>query len=90
MIKSGLIYLDFNFFLAHHVIDWGKRGDLATVYEKEVYLWNPERSEPTLLTTNEEYVGSYVRWNTTGNYLAIALRNGVISVWHFDKKKVAK
>lgn len=54
-----------------------------------MYLWSPEKNEPYLLTSNEEFVGNFVRWNRTGDHLAIAMCNRV-GVWHLPNKMEPK
>lgn len=77
------------YFLAHQVIDWSKKGDLAAIYENEVYLWNPTKIEPDLLTNSGEMVENSVRWNKKGDYLAFSVQYGGICIWHFPEKKVS-
>lgn len=69
-------------------MDWSSKGFLATVYDREVYLWHHVTEFPSLLTNTDKKVANCVKWNKRGNYLAIALQRGYLAVRDFYENKV--
>ncbi|KAJ8986160.1 hypothetical protein NQ317_005634 [Molorchus minor] len=73
----------------HHVVDWGKKGYIGTIYEGEVHLWHPEEKLTRHITETGERVCSCIKWNRDGTHLAMALTFSAICIWDCIKNKMA-
>ncbi|CAH0564747.1 unnamed protein product [Brassicogethes aeneus] len=60
-------------YLSSHVVDWSSTGYVATIYNKEVHLWHPEKMLRRQKTVTNKQVKKSVRWNKNGRYFAVAI-----------------
>ena len=65
-----------------NVMDWSQRGCLAIALGGAVYLLDTETSDSSSLcsTGSENTYVSSLRWNKTGQYLAVGTSNGDVQV----------
>lgn len=77
-----------NYCVAHHVVDWGKKGYIGTIYENEVHLWHPDDNLRRHVTVTNKRVQSCLKWNTEGTEFAIALNKACIAMCDFSNFKV--
>lgn len=70
------------------MVDWSSKGVLATVYDREVYLWYSENKRPCLLTNTHTRIENCVSWNRSGDCLAVAMKDSGIAVWDYTVQKV--
>ena len=65
-----------------NLLDWGSMNILSVALGNEVYLWNGDTTETSLLmTSQEENPITSVSWMNSGNCLAVGLSNGNIELW---------
>lgn len=66
-----------------NLLDWGSLNVLSVALGSEVYLWNGETAETSLLMSAEqdENTISSISWMNSGNCLAIGFHSGVIELW---------
>lgn len=75
-------------FVGRHVVDWGRQGIIAAIYEGDVHLWHPTRTLKRPVTNTNGNVKHCIKWNYYGTYLAMAQRGSTISIWDVQKFKV--
>ena len=84
-----------------NLLEWGRANILAVALGPEIYLWNGESSETSLLMSiikdnnsilnnnnNENNVISSLSWMNNGIGLGVGLPNGHIEIW--DVVKISK
>ena len=64
-----------------NLLDWGSLNVLSVALGEEVYLWNGDTAETSLLMTSENNSVSSISWMNSGNCLAIGFDNGDIELW---------
>ena len=82
-----------------NLLEWGKSNILAVVLGPEIYLWNGESSETSLLMSiikdnnsilnnnnNENNVISSLSWMNNGICLGVGLPNGIIDLEEFTEE----
>lgn len=82
LIKSPDIVLDMpdiDTTVYHHVIDWGKKGQIATIFHGEVHLWASSESK-LACTQTDKSVLECVRWNRSGTKFAVSRTRSRLSI----------
>ena len=83
-----------------NLLEWGKSNILAVALGPEIYLWNGENSETsllmsiikdnennTLLNNNNNNIITSLSWMNNGICLGVGLSNGIIELWDIIKGK---
>ena len=83
-----------------NLLEWGKSNILAVALGPEIYLWNGENSETsllmsiikdnennTLLNNNNNNIITSLSWMNNGICLGVGLPNGIIELWDIIKGK---
>ena len=70
-----------------NLLDWGSLNILSVALGNEVYLWNGNTTETSLLMTSddEDIQITSISWMNSGNCLAIGLSNGTVELWDTNK-----
>ena len=82
-----------------NLLEWGRANILAVALGPEIYLWNGESSETSLLmsiikdnsnlnSNNENNIITSLSWMNNGIGLGVGLPNGYIEIW--DVVKISK
>lgn len=69
------------------VVDWGKNGYIAAIFEGEVHLWHPTKLKRHITRTQGK-VRNCVMWNTTGTHFAMSLVRRRIAICDAKAEKV--
>ena len=64
-----------------NLLDWGSMNVLSVALGEEVYLWNGDTAETSLLMNSENNMITSISWMNSGNCLAIGFNNGEIELW---------
>lgn len=83
-----------------NLLEWGKSNILAVALGPEIYLWNGDNSETsllmsiikdnennTLLNNNNNNIITSLSWMNNGICLGVGLPNGIIELWDIIKGK---
>ena len=80
-----------------NLLEWGKSNVLAVALGSEIYLWNGESSETSLLMSiikdnennllNNNNIITSLSWMNNGICLGVGLPNGMIELWDIIKGK---
>ncbi|XP_048526745.1 protein FIZZY-RELATED 1 isoform X2 [Dendroctonus ponderosae] len=62
-----------------HVIDWGRKGQIATIFFGEVHLWSSRNGEIAYTNTGRT-VCDCLKWNRTGSRIAVSRTKSGISI----------
>ncbi|KAJ3594962.1 hypothetical protein NHX12_004267 [Muraenolepis orangiensis] len=72
-----------------NLLDWSSRNLLAVALRSNVYLWDADRGDITLLMQterDEDYISS-VSWTKEGNFLAIGTSDCKVQLWDVETQK---
>ena len=76
-----------------NILDWGKENIIAVALSNEIYLWNNDNFQTSLLMTyenkNNDDMNNYITslsWMNNGICLGVGLPNGTIQLWDINKK----
>jgi len=76
-----------------NLLDWGKKNIIAVALSNEIYLWNNDNFQTSLLMTyennNNDDMNNYITslsWMNNGICLGVGLPNGKIQLWDINKK----
>ena len=64
-----------------NLLDWGSLNILSVALGEEVYLWNGDTTETSLLMSSENNSITSISWMSSDNCLAIGFDNGDIELW---------
>ncbi|XP_060537279.1 protein cortex-like isoform X2 [Cylas formicarius] len=70
-----------------HRIDWGKQGQIATIFKTEVFLWS-EIDNTIAISAQNENVGLCAKWNKSGTYLAVIVEPLSIQIMYPSNEKI--
>ena len=76
-----------------NILDWGKENIIAVALSNEIYLWNNDNLQTSLLMTYEnkdnDDINNYITslsWMNNGICVGVGLPNGAIQLWDINKK----
>ena len=76
-----------------NILDWGKENIIAVALSNEIYLWNNDNLQTSLLMKYEnkdnDDMNNYITslsWMNNGICLGVGLPNGAIQLWDINKK----
>ena len=76
-----------------NILDWGKENIIAVALSNEIYLWNNDNLQTSLLMTYEnkdnDDMNNYITslsWMNNGICVGVGLPNGAIQLWDINKK----
>lgn len=76
-----------------NILDWGKENIIAVALSNEIYLWNNDNLQTSLLMKYEnkdnDDMNNYITslsWMNNGICLGVGLPNGTIQLWDINKK----
>jgi cell division cycle protein 20 (cofactor of APC complex) len=70
-----------------NLLDWGNGNQVAIGLERNVYVWNAETGDVSLLleTNPDTYVAS-VRWSSDSCYVSVGLSTGDVQIWDVEEQ----
>lgn len=79
-------YLD-DFYL--NLMDWSSTNNLAVALSRDLYIWNANTKEISMLFSMDENSSDYissVSWIQKGNILAVGNSKNIVELWDVNKK----